>query len=160
MSNTNINSKVNESQIEFVTVNNKENFPNWANRPVVAKFFHETMIPYEDSIEDIERAMDYAFSKEKSEGGFLTLAKYDGKLAGALLMLNTGMGGYIPENLLLFVTVAPSLRGKGLGKVLIDHCVAKCKGSVKLHVDLDNPARRLYERIGFTNKYAEMRLKR
>ncbi|MDK2978441.1 MAG: hypothetical protein PWP52_1155, partial [Bacteroidales bacterium] len=31
---------------------------------------------------------------------------------------------------------------------------------VKLHVEYDNPAKRLYERLGMTTKYAEMRLKK
>ncbi len=30
-------------------------------------------------------------------------------------------------------------------------------GDVKLHVEYDNPAKRLYERLGMTSKYAEMR---
>ena len=32
------------------------------------------------------------------------------------------------------------------------------KGDVALHVEPDNPAKKLYERLGFTNKYLEMRL--
>ena len=34
---------------------------------------------------------------------------------------------------------------------------ASVEGDTKLHVEYDNPAKRLYERLGFENKYAEMR---
>jgi len=45
-------------------------------------------------------------------------------------------------------------------KLLIDKAVAECKGDIKLHVGKENPAVRLYERIGFKQKYIEMRLKK
>ena len=34
------------------------------------------------------------------------------------------------------------------------------KGDIALHVEKDNPAKYLYEKLGFTNKYLEMRLKK
>ena len=34
------------------------------------------------------------------------------------------------------------------------------KGDVALHVEANNPAKHLYESLGFTNPYLEMRLKR
>ena len=34
------------------------------------------------------------------------------------------------------------------------------KGDIALHVEPDNPAKILYEQLGFTNKYLEMRLKK
>jgi len=149
---------VQSQEIIFHTILNHQQFPEWTARSEVVRFFHETMKPYHDSIEDIERALDYAFSTENGKGGFLLLAERAGKLTGALLMLNTGMKGYIPENILLFVTVAPDLRGQGLGRKIIQRALDECGGNVKLHVDYDNPAKRLYERMGFTTKYAEMRL--
>ena len=72
-------------------------------------------------------------------------------------MQRTGMRGYVPENLLLFVAVSPHRRGNNLGRFLIERAIHKAEGNIKLHVEYDNPARRLYERIGFTSKYAEMR---
>jgi GNAT superfamily N-acetyltransferase len=118
------------------------------------------MKPYEDTVEDIHTALDYAFSEAEGKGGFVQLARYRGELAGALLMLHTGMTGYVPPNILLFVTVDPALRGKGIGAAIIERSFAECEGDIKLHVEYDNPAKRLYERLGMTTKYAEMRYSR
>ena len=147
----------NSDGIVFQKVESYEEFPHWVDRETVVRFFHETMKPYEDKIEDIQRAMDYAFIPGKGQGGFLMLVHINEQIAGALLMLKTGMSGYVPENILLFVTVAPEMRGKGIGKQLCEHSFAEAEGDVKLHVEYDNPAKRLYERIGMTTKYAEMR---
>ncbi len=131
--------------------------PHWAERAHLARFLHETMRPYEDTIEDINQALDYAFSPNSGKGGFLVLGELDEELVGAVVMLNTGMKGYIPETVLVFVSVSPAMRGSGLGGKLIRKALDEADGNVKLHVEYDNPARRLYERIGFTSKYAEMR---
>jgi ribosomal protein S18 acetylase RimI-like enzyme len=144
-------------ELEFTKVTNTLSFPTWINRIDVAEFFHDTMKPYEDIMIHIQWALDYAFSSDPGKGGFLMLAHLNQKLVGALLMQKTGMKGYVPENILLFVTISPDLRGKGIGLKLIEHCINECDGDVKLHVEYDNPAKRLYERIGFKNKYADMR---
>jgi ribosomal-protein-alanine N-acetyltransferase len=146
------------NELEFTRIDSFDQIPVWITRSQLVEYFHTTMRPYEDKPADIHRALEYAFNPER--GGFLMLARLEGKLAGALLMLKTGMSGYVPENILLFVAVTPSLRGKGIGRKLIDNAIEQCSGSVKLHVEYDNPARRLYERIGFTTMYAEMRLAR
>ncbi|MEZ4650515.1 MAG: GNAT family N-acetyltransferase [Candidatus Eisenbacteria bacterium] len=134
--------------------------PAGVDRPSLIRFFHETMKPYEDRPNDIDRALDYAFSAEEGKGGFLVVGTRERTLVSALLMLNTGMGGYVPANLLLFVATSPELRGQGIGRKVCERALAECDGPVKLHVEYDNPAKRLYERLGFTTKYAEMRLAR
>ena len=48
--------------IEFLKVENEEEFPVWAQRSRVVDFFHNTMKPYEDESLDIERALNYTFS--------------------------------------------------------------------------------------------------
>lgn len=123
----------------------------------LVEFLHQTMKPWEDTEEDIHRALEYCFSDAEGKGGFIVLATVDDTLAGALVMLETGMGGYVPGYILLFVSVAPALRGQGLGRRLIETALEACDGDVKLHVEYDNPAKRLYERVGFASKYAEMR---
>ena len=141
-------------------VRRQSRLPHWAARDDLAHFLHETMRPYEDTIEDIHRALDYAFSSNNGNGGFLVLGELNEELVGAVVMLNTGMKGFIPETVLLFVSVSPEMRGSGLGGKLIRRALDEADGNVKLHVEYDNPARRLYERIGFTSKYAEMRYER
>ena len=141
----------------LVRVDRESDLPEWAPREQLARFFNETMVPYHDTMEDVQRALDYLFSEEKGEGGYLVLAEVEEKMVGALAMLRTGMQGYVPGHILLFVSVDPEMRGKGLGQQIIDFALKEAKGPVKLHVEYDNPAKRLYERMGFTSKYAEMR---
>ena len=112
---------------------------------------------YGDPKEDIKKCLNYAFSGEKSEGGF-ALAAYQGEtLVGGLIMNRTGMENYIPGWVLVYVAVDSSHRGKGFGEQIIKESFKHVDGNVKLHVEYENPAKRLYERIGFTSKYAEMR---
>ena len=134
--------------------------PPWLARDALALFLHQYMTPWEDSLEDVRRGIDYALSPTKGEGGTVYTADSDGELVGGLVMLNTGMGGYVPANLLLFVCVAPPWRGQGIGRLLIQRALEACDGDVKLHVEPDNPAHELYRRLGFRNDYLEMRLKR
>lgn len=106
---------------------------------------------------DINKCLDYAFSDNPSEGGFALAAFYESKLVGALIMNRTGMKGYIPENILVYVAVDAQYRGKGFGGQIVKESFKHADGNVKLHVEYDNPAKRLYERLGFKSKYAEMR---
>ncbi len=76
---------------------------------------------------------------------------------GSLVMLETHMRGFVPPNLLLYVAVSPLRRGEGIGTALLLRSLERCKGPVKLHVEYDNPAKSLYEKLGFRSKYAEMR---
>ncbi len=112
-----------------------------------------------DPKKDIQKCLNYAFSDEKSEGGFALAAFYDNKLVGALIMNKTGMADYIPAWILVYVAVDASYRGQGIGRQIIEESFRLCDGDIKLHVEYDNPAKRLYEKMGFTTKYAEMRYK-
>ena len=145
------------SSVEIVKVLQESDTPRWTNRSAIATFVHEDMKPYEDTLEDIQRGLDYAFSTEENRGGFMLLGRIEERLVGVLVMLHTGMKGFVPENQLLFVCVHHEMRGHGLGRRLIERAISECRGNVKLHVEYDNPAKRLYERLGFTSEYAEMR---
>ena len=151
---------VTETELKIHEIHTPDDMPDWIDRDSLARFFHESLKPYEDPVEDIKRAMAYVFEEDGGQGGFLLVGEIDRKPVGALLMAHTGMKGYIPEDILVFICVDPSQRGKGLGGKIVRHALDMCPGDVKLHVEYDNPAKRLYERIGFTSKYAEMRYTR
>ena len=54
--------------------------------------------------------------------------------------------------------IKETARGKGFGKQLMQEAISIAEGNIALHVEPDNPAKKLYESLGFTNKYLEMRL--
>lgn len=124
----------------------------------IADFLFLHLGKYGDPKEDIMKCLDYALDQNLHAGGFVVMARENGKLLGALVMNKTGMSGYIPENILVYIAVDAEQRGKGIGGKIMDMAIKMANGSIALHVEPDNPARKLYERIGFTNKYLEMRL--
>lgn len=122
----------------------------------VADFLFEHLEQYGDERAAILMCLDYVFEN----GGSITLAHEGDTLKGAVVLNDTGMGGYIPENILVYIAVHNSTRGQGVGGQLIQHVQAHSQGDIALHVEPDNPAKRLYEKLGFTNKYLEMRYKK
>lgn len=124
----------------------------------IADFLVQHLDAYGDPKEDIMKCLDFALDPNLKTKGFLVMAKEEEKIVGVLVMNKTGMSGFIPENILVYIAVASIMRGKGIGKQLMDHAISISEGAIALHVEADNPARRLYEHLGFTNKYLEMRL--
>jgi ribosomal-protein-alanine N-acetyltransferase len=142
---------------EFLRVDHLHDLPAWADRPRLEHFLHEQMKPWQDPPRAIRQALDDCLEPTGSGGGFLLLCRSKERLAGACVMLRTGMSEYVPEWLLLMVGVAADLRGQGIGAELVRRCVEHTGTGVKLHVEPENPARHLYERLGFRVRYAEMR---
>ena len=121
-------------------------------------FLHKNLEQYGDEKTDIEKAIKYSLKEISSFGGFILKAFDKEKLIGIVVINKTGMSGYIPENILVYIAVDNSQRGKGYGKMLMNKAIELSEGNIALHVEKDNPARFLYEKVGFTNPYLEMRL--
>jgi [ribosomal protein S18]-alanine N-acetyltransferase len=145
------------AKTEIHVLRNHADFPEWLTPDSLAGFIHENIKPYEDTPEDTKSAVELALDPDHPKGAFILVAEFDKQPVGALIMLRTGMKGYVPENILLMVCVHPSTRGQGVGGLLIRKGIELADGDVKLHVEYDNPAKQVYEKIGFTTKYAEMR---
>ncbi|MFH6997308.1 GNAT family N-acetyltransferase [Flavobacterium sp. FlaQc-57] len=123
---------------------------------IIAAFLHIHLEQYGDEIDDILKCIAYAMNPNK--GGNIVIGLENQKIVGAVVLNNTGMKDFIPENLLVYIAVDNSERGKGYGKKLMEKAIAVAEGNIALHVEPDNPAKKLYEKLGFTNKYLEMRL--
>lgn len=120
----------------------------------IADFLYQHLDEFGDPKEDILACLDYLFTR----GGFITIgSEDDGSTVGIVIINETGMKGYIPENILVYIAVDSRYRGKGYGRQLMETALAQADGNVALHVEPENPARHLYENLGFTNKYLEMR---
>jgi len=124
----------------------------------IADFLFVQLEQYGDPIDHILKCLDYALDQAVDKGGFMVMAKESGNIVGAVVVNKTGMSGYIPENILVYIAVDATQRGKGVGKKLMSAVIDLANGAIALHVEPDNPARKLYEKLGFTNKYLEMRL--
>ena len=136
------------------------NRPTSFEKKEIVDFLFKHLEEYGDRKKDIQKAIEYSIKEFASFGGFTMLIKEDNIIVGATVINMTGMGGYIPENILVYIATHKSYRGKGLGKILMKKAIDLCKGDVALHVESNNPAKFLYEKMGFTNPYLEMRLKK
>ncbi len=133
------------------------NKPSKKQKQELIHFLYTHLENFGDPKEQIEKAMNYSLKEYPSFGGFVA-AIYDNNHPLAAVVVNkTGMKGYIPENILVYIATHPQHRGKGLGKQLMRHALETAEGDMALHVEPDNPAKKLYEKLGFTNKYLEMR---
>jgi [ribosomal protein S18]-alanine N-acetyltransferase len=147
-------------EIAIQAIRSEADFPAGVSREAFVAFLADHLEPYGDPPHHIDASIAYALSDADGRGGFLLAAMDGDELAGAMVVNDTGMGGFIPRNHLVYVAVDASKRGRGIGSKLMDALQSECEGDIALHVEYDNPARRLYERLGFTSKYAEMRLQR
>jgi ribosomal protein S18 acetylase RimI-like enzyme len=139
------------SSIEILTTLEKQKIVN---------FLFKHLDEFGDPEKDISNAIDYAMSSYPMAGGGIVTLEENDTLLGAVVLNKTGMTGYIPENILVYIAVHHDHRGKGYGKKLIKHSLKYIKGDIALHVEPENPAKFLYEKMGFDNKYLEMRLSR
>lgn len=124
----------------------------------VIQFLFTHLDQYGDAQEDIQKCLNYARGKDQKPGGLILVARDGHEVVGAVILNQTGMKDYIPENILVYIATHHAYRGKGIGKTLMQMAIEHTDGNIALHVEPDNPAKALYEKLGFTNKYLEMRL--
>lgn len=132
--------------------------PNETERENFINFLFEHLERYGDSKAAISKCIGYALNEYSSFGGFMLVQYYNTDIVGMVVVNRTGMEEYIPENILVYIATHHDHRGKGFGKELMKRAIELAEGNIALHVEADNPARFLYEKLGFVNKYLEMRL--
>lgn len=143
--------------IQYNTYKNGERLSAQTETQIL-HFLFEHLDQFGDAKLDIQKAIDYALKRNNRPGGLILTANDEHTIVGAVVLNETGMEGYIPENILVYIATHNQYRGKGIGKKMMQLAIEQSEGNIALHVEPDNPAKKLYEKLGFTNKYLEMRL--
>jgi len=108
-------------------------------------------VPWDDAtrrafVEQQFAAQDVHY-REHYPGATLDVIEVDGEPAGRLYV-HRG-----PRDIrIMDIALAPPFRRRGIGTALLDALIAEAQASgrtLSIHVEADNPARRLYERLGF-----------
>ncbi|MFA5297454.1 MAG: GNAT family N-acetyltransferase [Lutibacter sp.] len=147
--------------METYKIYNKITKPSAKEKEDVISFLFHHLQEYGDKKEDIGKCFDFAIKDSEEElGGFVLSFLENNEIQGVTIVNKTGMAGYIPENILVYIAVHKNTRGKGIGKKLMNKAIELAAGDIALHVEPNNPAKILYEKLGFENKYLEMRLKK
>lgn len=147
--------------MQSFTIYNSNLKPSEAQKSEVVDFLHNHLGEYGDPKAHILKCLEYAICENNSSpGGFALLIKDKNTTQGITIVNKTGMSGYIPENILVYIAVNENNRGKGIGKSLMKKAIELADGDIALHVEPDNSAKFLYEKLGFSSKYLEMRLKK
>ena len=146
--------------MESFKIFNKSTKASEEEKEAIISFLFHHLQEYGDKKEDIGKCFDFAIKdSEEGLGGFVLSFLKNDEIQGVTIVNKTGMAGYIPENILVYIAVHKNARGKGIGKKLMNKAIESADGDIALHVEPNNPAKILYEKLGFENKYLEMRLK-
>ncbi|MFO8130329.1 MAG: GNAT family N-acetyltransferase [Bacteroidales bacterium] len=128
------------------------------NKLQLVNFIYEHIGHNKDTREDIKKAIDYALNPYPLAGGFILYYEEKGEVIGVALLNNTGMQGYVPENLLVYLITHKDHRKKGLGRKLLQKAMEMTSGDMALHIEKDHPALAFIKEMGFENPFLEMRL--
>lgn len=123
-----------------------------------ALYVREGAVPFpKEIVQNPELALYIDGWGRKTDLGFAAVDQITGQSVGAVwsrLFSNENRGyGYVAEDCPeLSIAVLPAYRNRGIGTELLTHIMVALRehySAVSLSVSSDNPARRLYERLGF-----------
>ena len=138
--------------MEFKIINPATGEDKTYSHQTIANFLFTHLEEYGDKVEDILKCIDYAMNPAK--GGNIIVGLDNEKIVGVVILNNTGMKDFIPENILVYIAVDNSQRGKGFGKKLFLKCLEKGKnqGFKKAYLEtipILKEAIHIYESNGF-----------
>lgn len=117
------------------------------------KHLNEAWIAKHFSIEAKDReVLDHPRANILDKGGHIFMAEQDGEAIGCVALLPLADGGFEVGKM----TVSEAARGTGLGRRLMDACIARARdlGAPRLYLETNSslgPALGLYRSVGFVD---------
>lgn len=139
---------------------NATNRPSEMEKHKIVDFLLEFLEGMESNKEYIRKAIEYSTKEQLSFGGFTLVHKSHGEIVGVAIVNQTGMGGYMADNVLVYIAVSEKFRNKGVAKNMIGQVLRHAKGDVALHLKGDSSLAPICEKFGFKKSVVEMRLER
>lgn len=108
---------------------------------------------------DVIEALDYALKEKPSFGGFILALKKDHSFIASIVVNNTGMQGYKPDNIFVYVTIHEAYQNdEQVLKEIMCKALDMSNGDVALHIDPKSPIIKFYQKLGFTQRTLELRM--
>lgn len=126
----------------------------------ITNFIYKHSGEFGDSKTAIRKSIMYAAKELPGLGGYVFVMEDGNEILGAVVVNRTGMNEYLSENIMVYVVVKESYRKKGIAKKIIEHTIKYCKGEIAVHININNPVVKLFEKQGFKSRNIEMRLER
>jgi len=124
----------------------------------VGRFLEKNLDEYHAPYDNIIKAIQSAIKQRPSFGGFIITACKDHQTIGAIVINTTGMDGYAPQNIIVYLAVHKDHRRKGIGQELLKQAIETAKGDIAIHLAPDHKMLGLYEKLGFQQAAIELRL--
>ncbi|MDA9121069.1 GNAT family N-acetyltransferase [Flavobacteriales bacterium] len=136
---------------DFVTTLEKESIIN---------FLMANLEEYQDSRDNVSRAVEYALSKFPHQGGFVLIARKDEDIIGICVVNRTNFEGYFAENIIAFLAICSEERRTGVATDLLKQVMVYSKGSIAARLKPDEKIADLFRKSGFGQDAHEFILKR
>ena len=107
---------------------------------------------------EIAEALECAIKERPSLGGFVLNLNEENQLVGAMVVHATGMANRNPKYRLSLFAVARNRRHNGIAKHLVDYAKEKTGNGLAVQLKRGDGEVAFFDKLGFKEKYIEMRL--
>ena len=110
------------------------------------------LLEFTDPMEEIKEAAENAF-----EEGYVIGAFDHKSIIGIVVLSKLPFETFFPKYHLSYIATKKNVKGRGIATQLLRKAIEVSKGSLSLHVEIDNKrAIKLYEKMGLRKKYYRM----
>lgn len=136
------------------------NRPTEMEKLEIVRFLYNLIENDSHSKECIRRALDYSIKDFFSFGGFTIVNKINNLIIGVAIINQTGMKGYVAENILVYFGIQEQYRLNGIAKQMIEQIKNHAKGDIAIHLKNDIEMINLFKKFGFSSAITELRINR